>query len=83
MTDGKPKCVETLREIEALVDGELDTTVRVRIESHLVDCPPCMDHEEFRRHLKVMVSSKCAQHDVPPELRAKILRLLHDDQPTG
>ena len=37
MTDGKPKCVETLREIEALVDGELDTTVRIRIESHLVD----------------------------------------------
>ena len=66
MTDGKPKCVETLREIEALVDGELETTVRVRIESHLVDCPPCMDHAEFRRHLKVMVSSKCAQHDVPP-----------------
>ena len=42
-----------------------------------------MDHAEFRRHLKVMVSSKCAQHDVPPELRAKIMRLLHDDQPAG
>jgi mycothiol system anti-sigma-R factor len=83
MTDGKPKCVETLREIEALVDGELDATVRIRIEEHLVDCPPCMDHAEFRRHLKVMISTKCSGEAVPSELHDKILQLLRDDRPTG
>ncbi len=83
MTDGKPKCVETLREIEALVDGELDAIVRVRIEAHLVDCPPCMDHAEFRRHLKVMISSKCSGDAAPAELHDKILQLLRDDRPAG
>jgi mycothiol system anti-sigma-R factor len=83
MTDGKPKCVETLREIEALVDDELDASVRVRIEAHLVDCPPCMDHAAFRRHLKVMVSTKCSGDAVPPELHDKILQLLREDLPAG
>ena len=51
MTDmpTKPKCVETLREIEAYLDGELDTAVRVTIQEHLIDCPPCMGRAEFRR----------------------------------
>lgn len=86
MTDGtpiKPKCVETLREIEAYIDDELDATIRMRIHEHLVDCPPCMDRAEFSRHLKVMISTKCSGEHVPPELLAKIHTLLGDEAPTA
>lgn len=85
MTDGttKPKCVETLREIEAYLDDELDVTVRMRVQEHLVDCPPCMDRAEFSRHLKVMISSKCSGEVVPPDLAAKIQALLSDEAPTA
>jgi mycothiol system anti-sigma-R factor len=83
MAELKPKCLETLEEIEAYVDGELDATVTVRIEHHIVDCPPCMDRTEFRRYLKVMISSKCSGDQVPPELMAKIRRLIGEDAPAG
>jgi mycothiol system anti-sigma-R factor len=83
MTDGKPRCVETLREIEAYLDGEVDATLRIRIETHIADCPPCFERAEFRRHLKLMISTKCAGEHVPRELHEKITRLLRDDQPAG
>ena len=60
MTDCGPNCEETLREIEAYLDGEVDATLRIRIETHIADCNPCMERAEFRRHLKVMISTKCA-----------------------
>lgn len=83
MTDmpTKPKCVETLREIEAYLDGELDSAVHVTIQEHLIDCPPCMDRAEFRRSLKVMVSTKCSGEQVPPELVAKLHSLLTGEAP--
>jgi mycothiol system anti-sigma-R factor len=83
MAELKPKCLETLEEIEAFVDGELETTVHVKIEHHLVDCPPCMDRAEFRRYLKVMVSTKCSGDQVPPELKAKIERLIGHEAPSA
>jgi mycothiol system anti-sigma-R factor len=83
MAELKPKCLETLEEIEAYVDGELETSVHVRIEHHLVDCPPCMERAEFKRYLKVMISSKCTGDQVPPELMTKIQRLLDETTPAG
>jgi mycothiol system anti-sigma-R factor len=85
MTDmpTKPRCVETLREIEAYLDDEVDGTIHVRIQEHLTDCPPCMDRAEFRRSLKVMISTKCSGEHVPPELVTKIHALLHGEAPTG
>jgi mycothiol system anti-sigma-R factor len=83
MAELKPKCLETVEEIEAFVDGELEATVHVKIEHHLVDCPPCMDRAEFRRYLKVMVSTKCSGDQVPPELKAKIERLIGHEAPSA
>ena len=83
MAEMKPGCVETLRTIEAYIDDELDSTIHIKIQTHLADCPPCMDRAEFRRHLKIMVSTKCASDEVPPELRAKIMRLLRTELPAG
>ena len=78
MSEGKPECVETLRAIEAFLDGEVETTVAVRIETHIADCPPCWEKAEFRRHLKLMVSSKCSSDRLPDDLREKLRRLLDD-----
>jgi mycothiol system anti-sigma-R factor len=69
-------CEETLREIERFLDGEVDVRMRVEIEEHLVDCPPCMHKAEFRRHLKLVVSSKCGGDQVPPELARRIHDLI-------
>ncbi len=55
----KPGCMEALKEVERLLDGELEAELRIKVEKHLSGCSPCMDRAEFRRHLKVMIAAKC------------------------
>ena len=81
--DCGPNCEETLKEIEAFLDGELDVAVHEQIQIHLSDCSPCMQRAEFRRHVKVMVRSKCSGgNDVPPALEHRIRSLLDEPFPT-
>jgi hypothetical protein len=42
-----------------------------------------MGRAEFRRHLKVMISTKCSGDQVPPELLTKIHTLLSGEAPTA
>jgi anti-sigma factor (TIGR02949 family) len=69
-------CRETLRVIQRFLDGEVEMELQLGIERHLSGCDPCMQRTEFRRHLKLMVSSKCSERTVPPELLEKIQGLL-------
>ena len=80
--DCGPDCEETLKEIESFLDGELDVSVREQIQIHLSDCSPCMQRAEFRRHVKVVVRSKCVGDDVPPALEHRIRALL-DEPPAA
>jgi len=42
-----------------------------------------MQRAEFRRHLKVMISSKCTGDEVPESLRTRVMGLIGDlDTPT-
>jgi mycothiol system anti-sigma-R factor len=79
--DCGPECQETLVEIERFLDGELDVTVQTRIERHLSDCNPCMQRAEFRRYVKVVVSSKCGHEDLPSGLRDRIRELIREPGP--
>ncbi len=78
MAEFEPNCEETLAEIQRFLDGELDATAKIGIEQHLTGCSPCMQRAEFRRHLKVMISSKCGGDVVPDSLRAKVLNVIGD-----
>lgn len=78
MEDCGPDCQETLREVERFLDGEVDITLRVRIEEHLSGCSPCMDRAEFRRQLKIMISRKCVETEVPARIEARILRTIRE-----
>jgi len=70
--------METLREIESFLDGELDVAVQQQIEVHLCDCNPCIARAEFRRHQEVMVRSKCTGDTVPSALEQRIRSLLDE-----
>lgn len=78
MTDRGPECLETLREIEAFLDGESDTVVASRIEVHLSDCGRCMDRADFRRHLKDLVRERCQQESVPAHVMEKIRAMVRE-----
>jgi mycothiol system anti-sigma-R factor len=82
--DCGPECQETLEKIERYLDGEVDESVHVRIEHHLAGCTTCAERAEFRRHLKIMVSSKCAEHHAPADLHVRIRALIRTlDRPTS
>ena len=72
-------CTETLREVEAFLDGEVDPAMSERIARHLADCSPCMDRADFRQHVKEIVRSRCAGEAVPEALDAKVRALIRDD----
>ena len=76
MTDLGPHCVEALHEIQRFLDGELDSSVTIEIEQHLSGCNPCMQRVEFRRHLQVIIGSKCRGDAVPDTLDQKIRDLI-------
>lgn len=82
MVDCGPECTEVLREIERFLDGELDTIVRVRVETHLADCFPCTQRAEFRRHLKVVVSRSCTGAEVPEQVAERIRAMIRQLGPT-
>jgi mycothiol system anti-sigma-R factor len=76
--DCGPNCEETLRSIESFLDGEADAVVAAQVQVHLSDCNPCMQRTEFRRHVKVVIRSKCTGDDVPPALEQRIRSLLDE-----
>jgi mycothiol system anti-sigma-R factor len=84
MAEGVSHCEEALREAQRFLDGELDASLRIQVQKHLADCPPCFQRVEFRRHIKVMVSSKCSGDAVPEQVERKILDLIRAlDQPSA
>jgi mycothiol system anti-sigma-R factor len=72
MAECGPDCEQTLREIEAYLDGEVDDLQAAAVQAHLSDCHPCMDRAEFRTHLKALIHDRCTE-DEPAGLRDKIL----------
>ena len=74
----KPGCMEALKEVERLLDGELEAQLRVKVEKHLSGCSPCMDRAEFRRHLKVMISEKCTGDAPPPALLIRVRAIIEE-----
>ena len=76
--DCGPECTETLREIEAVLDGEADAVVRARVELHLADCSPCTGRADLRKQVKDLVRDRCHESSVPDELVEKIKARLRD-----
>jgi mycothiol system anti-sigma-R factor len=76
MVDCGWNCEETLKEVERFLDGELEPEAQGRVSHHLSDCNPCTERADFRRHLKDMVQSKCAEREVPAGLQERIRQLI-------
>jgi mycothiol system anti-sigma-R factor len=71
-------CTETLLEVEAYLDGEVDPSLAMRIKEHLGDCSPCLDRAEFHKHLKELVRDRCTERSVPDSLMERIKQLIDE-----
>jgi mycothiol system anti-sigma-R factor len=74
-------CSETLREVERYVDGECLRELTVKVEAHLAGCTDCTDHAEFKRHLKLMIATKCGGEQLPEGLVERIRERIRSASP--
>ncbi len=65
-------CNETLRELDAFLDRELSTETHVAIRAHLEGCPDCFQAFDFHAELKLVVSQKCKNDEMPAGLLARL-----------
>jgi anti-sigma factor (TIGR02949 family) len=75
MTD----CNETIRELDAFLDGELTDGARVSIHEHLSSCTDCLSAFDFHAELRVAIQRKCQTDEMPAGLMLKIESCLDID----
>jgi mycothiol system anti-sigma-R factor len=75
-------CNETLRELEAFLDRELSDESQDAIRTHLEGCLDCLQAFDFHAELKMVISKKCRNDELPPALLEKIVRCFGDTEPS-
>lgn len=71
----KPDCEEALHELWQYLDGELTDDKRQAIKTHLDECPPCVDAQDFEAELRRVIAQKC-RDEVPESLRIRIAQAI-------
>lgn len=69
-------CRVVRRHVDALVDGELDTTTQVEFDQHLGNCPICREHVLFASSIKTATKRALAPAKAPEALRLRVLTAL-------
>lgn len=72
-------CKQTIRELDAFLDGELPTDVREHIHAHLTDCTDCLEAFDFEAELKQAIRRKCRNDELPPGLLGRIEMCFDED----
>ncbi|MDQ3037273.1 MAG: zf-HC2 domain-containing protein [Myxococcota bacterium] len=69
-------CRIVRRHLDALVDGELDTSAQVEFDTHLASCPICRDQAAFSRSVKRTIKAELGSVKAPDRLRFRVLTAL-------
>ena len=72
-------CEDTIRELDAYLDGELPDDVRSHIHSHLDGCMDCLQAFDFQAELKQAIRRKCSNDELPPGLLNRIEQCFDED----
>lgn len=69
-------CRVVRRHVDALVDGELDSTTQVEFDQHLGGCPICREHVLFASSIKTATKRALTPPKAPEALRLRVLTAL-------
>jgi anti-sigma factor (TIGR02949 family) len=72
-------CNETIRELDAFLDGELSADVRSHIHQHLDGCMDCLQAFDFHAELKQAIRRKCSNDEMPSGLLGRIEQCFQAD----
>lgn len=71
-------CDEALRRLEDYLDGELTPADLRKVREHLDTCGPCTTQFTFEAAVLRGVREKLKHTDLPPDLLARVRRMLDD-----
>lgn len=69
-------CRVVRRHLDALVDGELDTSAQVEFDTHLASCPICREQAAFSSSVKRTIKTELGTVRAPDRLRFRVLTAL-------
>ena len=72
-------CNETIRELDAFLDGELPDHLRTHIHEHLGSCMDCLQAFDFQAELKAAIRRKCSNDTMPAGLIGRIEQCFNTD----
>ena len=72
-------CNETIRELEAFLDGELSEDGHRAIHAHLEGCTDCLQAFDFHAELRTVIAAKCHNDEMPPGLLSRIEQCFNED----
>lgn len=72
-------CNETIRELEAFLDGSLSQDGHHAIHAHLEGCTDCLQAFDFQAELRTVIATKCQNDEMPPGLLSRIEQCFNQD----
>ena len=75
-------CAKALEQMYLFLDAELDNASKRKIQEHLDECGPCLQHFDLERVVKQLVVRSCANSRAPEELRTRVLTRIREVQVT-
>ena len=72
-------CKETIRELEAFLDGSLSEDGHHAIHAHLGGCTDCLQAFDFQAELRTVIAAKCRNDEMPPGLLSRIEQCFNED----
>ena len=70
--EGHTDCALVIRQVWALLDGEVTTETRHELRHHLQQCPACLRHYGVEERIKTLIATKCSGEHAPPYLVERV-----------
>ena len=69
---GHTDCAVVIREVWAMLDGEVTDDERERLRRHLDHCPACLRHYGVEERIKSLIATKCSGEEAPAYLVERV-----------
>lgn len=69
---GHSDCAVVIREVWAMLDGEVTDDERDRLRHHLDQCPACLRHYGVEERIKKLIATKCSGEKAPSYLVERV-----------
>lgn len=69
---GHADCSVVIREVWAMLDGEVTDDERERLRRHLDHCPACLRHYGVEERIKKLIATKCSGEKAPSYLVERV-----------